>query len=847
MKMTGLKRMIMLLLAALLCFTAALPVFSTVADGEQTDTGESFTDEEGNEYRYVGASLSIKSTGTILDYTTFYSDDVFFYPSTQYRHMLARMSLFLALSAFRNGSRRRGGEIRADQYLVDYLFDCGFEDVRTDDYEKVPSLYTVATAIGHKEIERDGEKCTLVAVGVCGGLYQKEWMSNMTVGAMSRHTGFDSAARIVTDRILGYIAGLKERDHIKIWISGFSRAAAIANLTAANLDDSDVFDIDDIYAYTFATPRNTSWGGSEGYENIFNIIGPADAVPQVAPLEWGYERYGTDLYLPGSEYRSDFDTAYAGVKDLMKKIGIDTYYNADVNLRLRLMLGMLLELVPDNDAYLRILQPTLVSVIDDRSINNILKTTRGVTLGLGTDAKTDRMHIDALFNYIAAFVPEGVFKTGAFKDRIVSGPLVVRFAHEHLPELYLSWMGASENIDRLYQIEPKTVYAFLEGDASYTVRDGASGKDLFFISESGALTAARAGETRSIPVSRSHGIMTVVLPCDADYALVCSRSDGDVRARCMACDPAPQMSYTVSERTLNAAEGEVPILRIQNGALVAEGMTETELLSSELAALLGVESTGVDWHVMITAAIFVLCVLLAAIAMIPLALRAVITKEPFPWLALVCGMLIVCGLLEGEAAYWLMAHLEWVIAAWSAVTGIGLIGFAYAVDHGRIALEKLLILALAIVGDVLFAFWENVGIALVLGAHGIAIVFALLRHPVSTGRWIAFMCLSALGIVATLLWSTPMLRTYLFAAYIPIMLLMLITSSAETRRRRHAMLLLVIADLLFAIDAAYPDYAILHMLHRAAFIVSLSMFAASNADEQPATAEAPAAEQMPAA
>ena len=80
-----------------------------------------------------------------------------------------------------------------------------------------------------------------------------------------------------------------------------------------------------------------------------------------------------------------------------------------------------------------------------------------------------------------------------------------------------------------------------------------------------------------------------------------------------------------------------------------------------------------------------------------------------------------------------------------------------------------------------------------------------------------------------------------------IMLLMLITSSAETRRRRHAMLLLVIADLLFAIDAAYPDYAILHMLHRAAFIVSLSMFAASNADEQPATAEAPAAEQMPAA
>ena len=42
---------------------------------------------------------------------------------------------------------------------------------------------------------------------------------------------------------------------VKIWITGYSRAGAVANLVAARLDEDSSYSQKDVYAYTFSAPN----------------------------------------------------------------------------------------------------------------------------------------------------------------------------------------------------------------------------------------------------------------------------------------------------------------------------------------------------------------------------------------------------------------------------------------------------------------------------------------------------------------------------------------------------------------------------------------------------------------
>ena len=57
----------------------------------------------------------------------------------------------------------------------------------------------------------------------------------MTAGTGDIHEGFMSAAQLVIDRLAGYIATRGLQGTIKVWISGFSRAAAVSNVVAGTL------------------------------------------------------------------------------------------------------------------------------------------------------------------------------------------------------------------------------------------------------------------------------------------------------------------------------------------------------------------------------------------------------------------------------------------------------------------------------------------------------------------------------------------------------------------------------------------------------------------------------------
>ena len=130
-----------------------------------------------------------------------YSDAMFSHSSEEYDHLLAQVSLGLALSSFRIERVVRPEEER-ERNAISYLSKAGFTDFESADYDQIPSLQTVSSVLCRKEMTDEQGPYTLVVVGVSGCGYALEWLSNFTVGISARHEGFSRAAQNVEGRNL---------------------------------------------------------------------------------------------------------------------------------------------------------------------------------------------------------------------------------------------------------------------------------------------------------------------------------------------------------------------------------------------------------------------------------------------------------------------------------------------------------------------------------------------------------------------------------------------------------------------------------------------------------------------
>ncbi|MBR3005205.1 MAG: hypothetical protein IKH68_00970, partial [Erysipelotrichaceae bacterium] len=113
---------------------------------------------------------------------------------------------------------------------------------------------------------------------------------------------------------------------------------------------------------------------ADRYENIFNIIGKADPVPDVPFKEWGYGRYGKDLYTPILETDSDFEEKKARANEVYKKItGIDYWYNKEANETIANILSYCLEICPTKELYAHSLQEKLIHIWENKNRIYVLK------------------------------------------------------------------------------------------------------------------------------------------------------------------------------------------------------------------------------------------------------------------------------------------------------------------------------------------------------------------------------------------------------------------------------------------------------------------------------------------
>lgn len=275
-----------------------------------------------------------------------YSEGFFAGSAMDYDHDLAMTTLGLVVSGF---STRESdayytvdGNVGREDNIRDAYETLGFAEAEFHNYDVSlnDASDKVAFSFARKTYEKDGETVTVIPVILRGGGYGAEWVSNFHVRESSssaytvaEHYGFARAADRVYDALKQYLLdqGGEELGTVKLWIGGYSRSAAVANLLTGKIcnhlstEMKFVGDEKNVFAYTFATPNALTSGNVGNYmwkycynfvdgitptihagqSNLHNIVYSADAVPRVPLDNWGYHRNGNDYYLPATRASND--------------------------------------------------------------------------------------------------------------------------------------------------------------------------------------------------------------------------------------------------------------------------------------------------------------------------------------------------------------------------------------------------------------------------------------------------------------------------------------------------------------------------------------------------------------
>ena len=193
--------------------------------------------------------------------------------------------------------------------LLDSVCVCDYDQGRN--YFRDNTLITGEDTEISTSHDDEIETKPLVVVDVRGSVTLSDWINDVMTQFDSENNRFAAFADEIFTNVENYLSSTGVQNPI-ILVTGHSMGAAIANILAARLNG--IMDPDNVYAYTFATPRtvNEAVSGNQAvnYPNIFNILNSNDVVTYVPltitlPVVNYWKRHGIDLYInmPYSESR----------------------------------------------------------------------------------------------------------------------------------------------------------------------------------------------------------------------------------------------------------------------------------------------------------------------------------------------------------------------------------------------------------------------------------------------------------------------------------------------------------------------------------------------------------------
>lgn len=473
-----------------------------------------------------------------------YTDEWFLQPAREFNRELAKGSLGMTVSAFEDKNFED-----ADHQI--YLKSAGFEDIRIVGYDIPTDTDTFACIFGRKKI---GD-FTLIAIVGRGSGYGKEWGGNLRLGKGIRHEGFSNAAAVLDQQLNEYLQEYPADGPVKIWYSGYSRSAAAGNIAAADWIASGKYD--DVYAYLFATPRTTK--EPEKYSGIYNICGTLDIVPQIPMQCFGYERYGTDLFLPSTETISDFSRMKEAADAIMMKlIGKKMFVNTNINLMLRLTVAFVACIFDTAENYVDTFQEKVFEMVGKSGekadafslLPGIVNAV--VQIKLPEGRKDLKEALTALGGYImlriAGLGNSSEIENGSWDP---DEGVFVNLVREHLASTYISWLFSDlPDEDVLRRAEKERILFLDKCDKVKVSKD-----DLVLWTMEGKKTAKGSDDAPGV-MYYSSGMTIITLPEDGDFVIRAKASDTVLKAIEIQLTPAETICSTITlYKGTDAADG----------------------------------------------------------------------------------------------------------------------------------------------------------------------------------------------------------------------------------------------------------------------------------------------------
>ena len=244
-----------------------------------------------------------------------FGDDVFPSSATTYSKDLSYLSFG---SSACNGNRNE---------LHEFYTRIGYDNFYAcPAYNIEPAKDTMGYFFAHRTI--NGSE--MISVSLRGFDYGAEWANNFLMGATGNHQGFNEKADEVLTGLKAYINDFYSESNIKLWITGYSRGGAVANMLAAKIMEDETLNIpaESAYVYTFEAPQGLTQANAKPYQNIFNIVDACDIVPKVAPQAFGLYRCGTDINVYPSNFEEVLKAFDRGIE--IPKFGRKTgYYDTE--------------------------------------------------------------------------------------------------------------------------------------------------------------------------------------------------------------------------------------------------------------------------------------------------------------------------------------------------------------------------------------------------------------------------------------------------------------------------------------------------------------------------------------
>ena len=504
------------------------------SDGAVNEEGGGVVTPDDPDSNQIDGTISVpyKSSYDKTDKTlsVTYKDGFFTAENQKYDMDLSKVSLGLTMTTMKqkkSGSKYVWDDSNTKSFLKNTLkFDEGYNAYNqnkslTDTSDKA------AYAIAHKEVSIDGSDTAIVAVAVRSADYGGEWYSNGQVsgGSDSKlHKGFSGAAAKISDSVEAYMKDNGISGDAKIWITGFSRGGAVANLTGRMLVDRSAVKAENMYCYTFAAPLTTQ-KLSRSQRGIFNTVNSFDMIPDVPMKSWGFGRYGNNYYLP-SKMNKGYATLKKQTDQSFRELtgqGYGVYWNH------LLFKEKLLDSLNGAVGYT---ESSYAKNFQD-NVSTLLGSTMGDT---GKDADTagllnGLLCVNMRSVNTSALATIGTVILGITNVKDLSKGRNSKLFRQHWPEAYMAWLQQGKVYNnlgtKLISVKcPVDVYVYDKSDGSLVAEIKDEDFEKFQEENPDMALEAYVDE---------NGQKQVLVPGDGDYTVkVVAREDG-------------KMNYAISE------------------------------------------------------------------------------------------------------------------------------------------------------------------------------------------------------------------------------------------------------------------------------------------------------------